>query len=90
MAKDIEVALGQEMSYIILELRLLTEIDSTGANIYLNSSPISPGEKSVCSSRREVALPEVSLFAGFLSEDIRTITTYMKRLRTANAHYPSA
>jgi sulfate permease, SulP family len=35
MAKDIEGALKQETSCVILDLRRLTEIDSTGANILL-------------------------------------------------------
>jgi MFS superfamily sulfate permease-like transporter len=128
MAKDIEAALGQETSCVILDLRRLTEIDSTGANILLELKSdlarrkidllLAAGDQTLTMERleefgaltafvgadvfpdvdraiehaeddllrtqaqinfAEVALPEVSLFAGFAPEDIRTITAYMKR-----------
>jgi sulfate permease, SulP family len=128
MAKDIEAALGQETSCVILDLRRLTEIDSTGANILLELKSdlarrkinllLAAGDQTLTMARleefgaltafvgadvfpdvdraiehaedgllrtqaqmsfAEVALPEVSLFAGFAPEDIRTLTAYMKR-----------
>jgi MFS superfamily sulfate permease-like transporter len=128
MAKDIEAALGQETSCVILDLRRLTEIDSTGANILLELKSdlarrkidllLAAGDQTLTMERleefgaltafvgadvfpdvdraiehaeddllrtqaqinfAEVALPEVSLFAGFAPEDIRTIMAYMKR-----------
>jgi SulP family sulfate permease len=128
MAKNIEVALGQETSCVILDLRRLTEIDSTGANILLELKSdlarrkinllLAAGDQTLTMDRleefgaltafvgadvfpdvdraiehaeddllrtqaqmsfAEVALPEVSLFAGFAPEDIRTLTAYMRR-----------
>jgi SulP family sulfate permease len=128
MAKDIEAALGQETSCVILDLRRLTEIDSTGANILLELKSdlarrkinllLAAGDQTLTMERleefgaltafigadvfpdvdraiehaeddllrtqaqmnfAEVALPEVSLFAGFAPEDTSTITAYMKR-----------
>ncbi|MGD0418680.1 MAG: SulP family inorganic anion transporter [Xanthobacteraceae bacterium] len=128
VAKNIEAALGQETSCVILDLRRLTEIDSTGTNILLElksdlarrktSLLLVAGDRTVTMERleefgalaafggadvfpdvdraieraednllrtqaqinfTELALPEVSLFAGFAPADVTAITAYMKR-----------
>ncbi len=128
LVKEIEAALGQGTSCIILDLRRLTEIDSTGANVLFELKAglarrradllLAAGDHTVAIERleefdgvatigrddiypdvdraieraeddllkarsplraAEIPLPEVPLFAGFGTADIKAITVHMQR-----------